>query len=130
MRRTIILHLPLPPRMLHPNGGQRWNIHARARAVREAKEIAWIESKSQWCDEWPWEHCIMDAMFDVRRRHDDDNLIAWLKYYRDGISAAGVVRNDSEMMMGRIAQRIVKEGFGIEISLREERDSDGRCVSR
>lgn len=49
----------------------------------------------------------------MKRKHDDDNLIAWLKSYRDGVADAGLVSNDSQITVGVVKQETSKKEYVI-----------------
>jgi len=103
---TIIIDLPYPAKELHPNGGTR---HHRGKMQRLKKhhrkmaEIATLGAKGRRKG-FPWAKAIITAhWYHPQKRlslHDDDNLTAWLKSYRDGVADAGVIANDRHAKMG------------------------------
>lgn len=103
---AITITLPLPDKILHPNGGSRHHPMKVARLVKNARGNAQLCTLSALGrkDAPAWQSARMSAewYFDVSRlrKHDDDNLTGWLKPYRDGIADAGVVVNDSRLTMG------------------------------
>ncbi len=91
---TFRIVLPLPDRTLSPNSRVCWQ--AKARATKAFRSLAFFVSQR-----FPtrWKSATAQAIFyfpDSRRR-DRDNLLASLKAAFDGIAAAGVVEDDSEL---------------------------------
>jgi hypothetical protein len=103
---SVVIELPLPHNILHPNGGSRHHHAKVARLVKDARGNANLCALSALGRRAApaWESARLDAAwyFDVKRlrKHDDDNLTAWLKPYRDGLADAGLVPNDSRFVMG------------------------------
>lgn len=99
MTRTLVIELPLPHRVLHPNGRTR-SYRWRAALVKEARQLAGMVALSQvnriagWR---PMQRARVHATFTFadRRVRDCDGLITWLKSYADGLADAKVIANDS-----------------------------------
>lgn len=93
---TLVVTLPLPPRILTPNGRGHWA--AKDRATGECRTLAEMAVRS--IGRFPrWEGATLRPVFywPVKRRRDDDNAAASLKAYRDGIADAGLVSDDSQI---------------------------------
>lgn len=98
----ITIELPLPHISLHPNS--RPHYLNKARAAKKARHDAGLVAKMQRHRSCPWDAAILHATFYMPRKQDSDNLVAWLKTYRDGLQDAGIVRNDSAIRVGNIDQ--------------------------
>lgn len=93
----VTIELPLPPRGLAPN--TRWrNPIALSRATMRTRESARLRTLHELGRREPprWKRATVSCVwyFQARRKHDEDNLLAWLKPSLDGIAEAGVVEND------------------------------------
>lgn len=95
----IVIVLPLPPKMLHPNA--RPHYMAKARATKKARaDAGWLTLVSMndadvGKPRWPEAACRARFYFAKPANRDRDNLIAWLKAYFDGVADAGLVANDA-----------------------------------
>jgi hypothetical protein len=90
------LTLPLPPRILHPNG-RAWGWRYRAAMVKKARLEAGLIAKAAGpvlC-----ERLTIQPTFYLLRKRDGDGLNSWLKAYLDGIQDAGWVKNDSAITL-------------------------------
>jgi Holliday junction resolvase RusA-like endonuclease len=95
------LILPMPHRLLSPNARTHWA--AKARAVKSARD------KGKWAAQKvlhdaglappKWEKAHYKVIFFCRTaaKRDNDNLMASLKSYRDGIADSGLVADDCGM---------------------------------
>lgn len=92
----VTLDLPLPPKALKPNSRANWKVKAAAgkKARSEAGLLARINRPPN-----PYARATLHATFYMKNRSDDDNLIAWLKWYRDGLQDGGVIENDRNVTM-------------------------------
>jgi hypothetical protein len=118
MRRVAVVDLPLPHRVLHPNGRTRkygW----RAKLVKEHRELACLLARSQ-APKQPWGKAKYRVTFSLPRKQDEDNLGAWLKSYLDGIQDAGIVENDSGLTRDSLVILSGKKQTGGKIGLRFE----------
>ncbi len=99
----LVITLPLPSAKLSPNARVHWRSKAAAtKAARQFAMMAALEAleraaASIWTDPPQWRAATEQATFHVRdkRRRDKDNLAASLKAYRDGITDAGILADDS-----------------------------------
>lgn len=85
----LVIELPWPDRKLSPNA--RPNRFDKARATKKARAEARMVMSSHARElEGLTGALSFQAMFNppVRRNHDDDNLMASIKAYRDGIADA------------------------------------------
>ena len=94
----MLIDLPLPHKLLHPNGSTRSHM-ARARHIKKARgdaKLAGIAARYDANQKQPWKRATLAATFYVKHHQsmDEDGLIAWLKPYRDGLADAGIVEND------------------------------------
>lgn len=110
MSQRIELTLPLPDKVLHPNGRTR-SFQKRARLVKKARSDAALVGRSVFSGE-PFESADVHATFYMPRRMDGDNLNAWLKSYLDGLQDAGIVQNDSALRLLAPAQITGKSAKG------------------
>ena len=129
----ITITLPLPDRKLHPNGGRRWSHNYITRLIRDHRftgkisalvAIANAASSSAKAAPPRWKKAVAGATFYFKTKRstgqDDDNLIGWLKPYRDGIADAGVVLDDQGMRWIMIAQLVDKDDPRVVIAMEEE----------
>ena len=119
----MIITLDLPPQQLKPNGRHHWR--AKAAKVAEYREAA--------CDaamESAYHYGVMEpiqaptvritAYWPTTRRMDPDNLIATMKAAFDGITDAGVWRDDRDVTYLPCVQGKDKENPRIEIEVTSE----------
>ncbi len=92
-RDVITIDLPLPHRVLHPNGRTR-NYKWRSTVVKEHRAMACMVARGH-APRKPWTLARYRVTFSLPRKQDEDNLSAWLKSYLDGLQDAGIVANDS-----------------------------------
>lgn len=98
----LVVTVPIPPRELHPNGRPHWAKKARAAKVarRQGHDAARLIMFAERMRNWSplWDRAEISAVFYVKDRRglkqDQDNAVASLKNYCDGIADAGVVVND------------------------------------
>ncbi len=92
----ITITIGLPPEALSPNG--RPNRFRKAEATAAYKQEAWGAAREVLGRKRPRVEAAtlrIRAYFKTANFPDDDNLITSLKAARDGITAAGVWRDDS-----------------------------------
>ena len=112
MTRTdaIVIDLPLPHRVLHPNGRTRaygW----KAKLVREHRAMACMVARGH-APKKPWVWARYRVTFDLPRKQDEDNLLASVKSYLDGLQDAGIVANDSGLRCESVTIRSGKKQTG------------------
>jgi len=103
---SVILVLPLPPRVLSPNsphatiGGRFKKASATRRYRRLAKEAVECER----IETAPWNKVLVTPTYYHARkgRRDDDNFIRLLKAAYDGIVDAGLVPDDDSEHMRKM----------------------------
>lgn len=93
-----MIDLPLPHKVLHPNGrtrNHRWKAVVVAKARGDAK-LAGIAARYDAHQRHPFKRATFSATFYVHHHQgmDEDGLVAWIKPYRDGLADAGIVEND------------------------------------
>lgn len=83
----MTLTLPIPPKAVRPNG--RAHCLAKARAVKHCRRLAFLRTRQALGDgEAIQPTGYTAAFFFPSRLWDDDNALASLKTYRDGIADA------------------------------------------
>lgn len=97
----LVIDLPLPHKILHPNGRTR-SYRWRGAVVRNARDCAGIYGKYH-CRE-TYRAATVHMEFHMPRKRDNDGLIAWVKPYLDGFQDAGIVKNDSAFTIGEVTQ--------------------------
>jgi len=99
MSEQIVITLPMPPKVLTPNGRpfSRRGMIGKAVAAKKQRERARQEVEALMLETLPWGKVGVEYVFyhPVYRRRDDDNYIASMKSARDGIVDAGLVVDDS-----------------------------------
>ena len=90
----MIITLPLPPRVLHPNERPpHWAVKYTATANYKAMaRLAGCASRARFAGKVQIRPVFY---FKTNRRRDGDGLIAWIKAAIDGIKDAGVIEDDS-----------------------------------
>jgi Holliday junction resolvase RusA-like endonuclease len=95
------LTLPMPDRKLSPNARTHWAV--KARVVKAARD------KGKWAaqkvlhdagiepPQWSKAHYFVAFFCSTAAKRDNDNLMASLKSYRDGIADSGLVADDCGM---------------------------------
>ena len=118
----MIITLPLPAHKLSPNA--RPHHMELYRLKKKAKEDAQVQTmvaiqEEGIADQLPWEKATTRATFYflVKRRRDGDNLNSMLKAHRDGIAAAGVVRDDEDFQNLPPIIEIAKDHPRVEIHI-------------
>jgi len=95
---TLLIVLPLPPRILHPNA--RPHHMAKAKATKAYRGMAALTARQSKNDPPRWKSAQVHIVYFFKdsRRRDRDNLLAWLKSAFDGLADAGVVENDADFV--------------------------------
>lgn len=87
----IIIDLPLPPKILHPNS--RPHFRAKAKATKQTRAEAKMVASLVRPDK-PMAAACYRLIFRLPRKMDYDGLGAWVKSQIDGIVDAGVLTSD------------------------------------
>lgn len=109
MRRAIIV-LPLPPKLLHPNGRtRRANYkHAMIRKTRNEAMMAALAFLSEKDFGPPMKRARLERRFYFPNgrmaHHDEANLISWCKASEDGCQDAGIILDDRYLISGPVEQ--------------------------
>ena len=102
MTEQVTITLPMPPKVLTPNGRpfSRRGMIGKAVAAKKQRLRAIAELEALQLDTLPWPSVRVKYVFyhPVKRRRDDDNYIAAMKAARDGIVQAGLVADDCAEM--------------------------------
>lgn len=105
--QTLVVTIPLPPKVLHPNARPHWR--ARARATRAYRRDCGLATKDAMnragrAASYPWGGARVQARFYFARRprgqagrHDRNNLNPWLKAAFDALQDAGLITNDVDL---------------------------------
>lgn len=113
MPHPITITLPLPPKELHPNGGKRHNVYKLNRLAKACKSSAWAHTlEAVGRRTLGWTSATLDYTFHMpnvaaARLSDDDNAVAWMKSYRDGIAEALGI-NDKHFRTGKVAFKLAE----------------------
>lgn len=110
---TIVIMLPLPPKVLSPNcpvaswGGRFMKAAATKKYRRLAKEAV-LDCRVETA---PWNKVEVETFFyhKVNRQRDDDNALGSLKAAFDGIVDAGLVLDDDSLHMKRWPPKFKKD---------------------
>ena len=125
MNESVIIVLPLPPRILSPNApaGTRGGRFARAAAAKKYKRIAYFATLDAARD-MRFEKANVLAKFyhKTSRRRDDVNHLAMLKAAYDGIVSAGFLPDDDREHLRTIGAEffVDKENPRVELILTRE----------
>jgi Holliday junction resolvase RusA-like endonuclease len=96
-RDTIMIELPLPPAVLHPNARTHWA--AKARSTKRYRNSAYLRSlevlNGSAAPMWKAATVRAAWYFKTKRNRDLDGLVSWAKAAFDGLQDAGIVANDS-----------------------------------
>lgn len=90
----LSISLPLPPKELHPNGGQRHHPGKMSRLRNDYKELAWAYTLNvldrRKLDDGDYRLTLRFYLEprSASQQPDRDNLIAWMKHGLDGIAEA------------------------------------------
>jgi len=98
----VTIVLPPPYRQLSPNA--RVHPLTLAKWKARAKRDAWYATKEKVIGEPRWARASVKIVFYHKdnRRRDEDNLIASMKPYIDGIVYAGLIADDSHKNLIRL----------------------------
>jgi len=121
---SITISLPLPPKSLSPNARCHWAVKARdTRKCREAARWWTFAALKGDCPHWRRSTFRATFYHTTNRRRDDDNLIASLKPYRDGIADSGLLDDDVGVVTLPPLKCIDRENPRVEITITQLEDS-------
>jgi len=96
---TVIIVLPIPPRVLSPNVavGSLGGRFMKAAATKKQRRLAMEAVQQERIETAPWRKVEVEPhfYFKTKRKHDDANAVASLKGAYDGVVDAGLVPDDS-----------------------------------
>jgi Holliday junction resolvase RusA-like endonuclease len=122
----IIIDLPLPHKVLHPNGRTR-NYKWRATVVKQHRELAGLVARTQRPKK-PFKSARYAVHFDLPRKMDEDNLGGWIKSYLDSLQDAGVIENDSRLTRERLTvtsgEKKTGGKYGVRIEIWQDEPGD------
>lgn len=102
---SVIIILPIPPRILFPNCAVATvrGRFAKAAATKKQRRQARKAIQEERIETMPWREISVRSEFfhDTRRRRDQDNALISLKAAHDGIVDAGLVFDDTLEYMER-----------------------------
>lgn len=90
----ITIELPIPAKELSPNSRAHWRV--KHKHFQEHKHLALLAAIQHKPDK-PYKAAAYRIYFRLKRKQDYDNFHAMCKAYLDGIQAARIVENDSEL---------------------------------
>jgi len=97
----IKIKLPWPDKLLSPNARCHWAV--KSKCTKQHRALAFIAARQQ-CQKiprWPVAYYSLTCTLGPNRKTpDEDNLLAQLKAYRDGLQDAGIVTNDRMLRIG------------------------------
>ena len=115
MTEPIVIDLPLPPKVLHPNARPHWR--AKAAATKRARWAAKLVAASVR-PAVPLVRAGYELDFRLPRKRDDDNLISWCKAYFDGLVDGGVLADDNHFRLRRVEQTSGRKATGGQYGVR------------
>ena len=98
----MIVTLSLPHKVLSPNSRAHWRtIAAKKKAYRAESGWAGKVAGRSWCPPLPWKRVVVQPVFywPDKRRRDGDNANASLKSAIDGLQDAGIIEDDSGVVL-------------------------------
>ena len=101
----MIIDLPLPDKLLHPNA--RPHYMQKARLVRQHRDHAQFIARTHK-DRKTFTKPVVSMDFHLSRKRDVDGLVAWIKSYLDGFEDAGLFENDSAVEIGQVKRHKAK----------------------
>lgn len=111
----IVIDLPLPPKVLHPNARPHW--HVKAAATREARRQASFLASIYRPDE-PLVMACYKLEFRLPRKMDYDGLSSWCKAYFDGLVDGGILADDADFRPDGITRTSGKKATGGQYGVR------------
>lgn len=96
---TVVILIPIPPRILSPNVmiATIRGRFAKAAATKKQRRLAMEAVQEERIETAPWNRIEVKPTFyfKTKRKHDDANAVASLKGAYDGIVEAGLVPDDT-----------------------------------
>jgi Holliday junction resolvase RusA-like endonuclease len=131
MPEQVTIIMPMPPKVLTPNGRpfSRRGMIGKAVASKKQRLLAIERVEQLELDTIPWPAVSVKYIFyhPVNRRRDDDNYIASMKAARDGIVQAGLVTDDnSELWLTEGAEFLKGDPKRVEIVMTKIEPKDKR----
>ena len=128
-RSVIKVLLPIPHKVLRPNG-RTFSYGYRAKLVKQHRLAAMYAAinelnEMEVCFDLglPWRGATVSSQWAVCAKWDQDNAIASLKPYLDGLADAGIVSNDRDFTVlppEMVVSRKMDTGIWITIQKCEE----------
>lgn len=115
MTEPIVIDLPLPPKVLHPNARPHWR--AKAAATKRARWDARLVASTVRPDE-PMVRATYELEFKLPVHRDYDGLLSWCKAYFDGLVDGGVLKDDNHFRPLGITQTSGKKATGGQYGVR------------
>ena len=109
---VLLLFFPLPPVELQPNKKMRLHHFARAKFTKAAREAGGFVALQGRAEDHPWNQARIDMTFWTGGRPDRDGCIGWVKAYLDALQDVGIIRNDSELIIGDVVRHTGKQANG------------------
>ena len=109
MTEPIVIDLPLPPKVLHPNERPHWR--AKAAATKRARWDARLAASTVR----PAEPLVMACYkleFRLPRKRDYDGLSSWCKAYFDGLVDGGILADDADFRPDGITRTSGRKATG------------------
>ena len=119
--QVITITLPLPPKSLSPNARVHWA--RKAKDTRKCREVAACRTiEALRGSRLEWDTATLQATFYhyQNRRRDDDNLIASLKAYRDGLVDGGLLNDDVGVTTLPVVKHIHRDRPRCELTITKE----------
>lgn len=96
----VTITLPLPHRVLSPNGRAHWRQKAsEIRAYRRRSQVAAWTATFGYRDQFPWHAAEIEIAWFAKtaRKVDQDNVIASMKSAIDGLVDGGILSDDRDV---------------------------------
>jgi crossover junction endodeoxyribonuclease RusA len=97
----IKIKLPWPDKLLSPNARCHWAV--KSKCTKQHRALACIAARQQCGSRPNWKsafYSLTCTLAPKQRQPDEQNLIAHLKAYVDGIEDAGIIQNDRGLRIG------------------------------
>lgn len=125
MTESVLIVLPLPPRVLSPNvfTGSRGGRMKKARETKGYRAKARRAAEDLGVESGPWQRATVAATFFHRdqRRRDDVNSMAMLKPAYDGLVDAGLLEDDDAAHLTTLPATFAVDREHPRVELRIER---------
>lgn len=121
---TVRIILPLPPRVVSPNGRAHWAAKARAvKAMRYRAAAEVLAARGKDRAVWPAATVQVTYYHRDRRRRDGDNALASCKAFIDGIADAGLVADDVALTYPPVRFKVDKARPRVELEISPPKSS-------